>query len=859
MSLPSPDNYQDWRSYASALINALQAADVDPTRPTGGGGAETPPAWLPPLGYRPVWLSEDDANLYLADPYYSPPTASALFRIDTTNLANAAVQLANMGDNAVGSAQIVDAAIISAKIADAAILTALIGDAQIVTAKIADLAVNTAKIANLAVTSAKIANLAVGNAQIANQISSADWNPATGDGWLIDRQGNIQGKSLTLFSATGDAMTSAQVFVRFGGIEDDVTNLYTIYGSTASAAASASAAFDSSVEAGDHAAAALASSDLAAGYSLAAATSVKLNKPRGMSGGADWYNGSAGWAFGTEGGGPVINATGGGAMDVYPKWAYPATPNRTYRLFLQAKTATGTRDCFFARGNATVEVNPAPDYVLGVGSVMTFGTTETVQYHDYTVPASPAAPFVFFFFNIQPDSEQIFVRDFWVEDVTELIDAEFQAEVATDQAAIATDQAALAALQVQLTASLAYNSLNKNASFLNWPGATGTIPADWVDWINGGSNVKAAGDLGGNAYRGSNAVGVNQGIACYPAGMVGKKTSGWFVVEADIVVNVGNLQGVGVHLAKTGWNSGADIHFPALIDPATGAAYGIGTTGKRYSFKKLINIPEAGGTSDYTMYLMTCWGGFDGALPLRDVTWYRCSIRDATLQEVRDQTVLGPLQSTVTTQAAAIVDLEGRTEAFWQVEAVAGGRAQLRVYADANGGGGVDIVGDVQIDGDLLVTGSVNTNQLAANAASAGTTVYNAGSVALTTSWQDAAEVTLTMIGGAAKIDFATYIAGQGVSAGTNVLFRILRNGTEIRTGTLMLFPGEQTVYGGTVGENPYPVYTPVAGMFPAIHIDTSGPTGSVTYKVQLKLATSGNTSYSDFAERLLAVTEFRR
>lgn len=127
----------------------------------------------------------------------------------------------------------------------------------------------------------------------------------------------------------------------------------------------------------------------------------------------------------------------------------------------------------------------------------------------------------------------------------------------------------------------------------------------------------------------------------------------------------------------------------------------------------------------------------------------------------------------------------------------------------------------------------------------------------LTSSFQDAAEVTIDMVGGAAKIDFAAYLAGQGIGIGGNVLWRLLRNGTEIRTGTLMLFPGEQTVYGGNVGENPYPVYTPVAGMFPFFHVDTSGATGSVTYKVQLRM--NGVLSYGDFSDRQLSVTEFRR
>lgn len=62
------------------------------------------------------------------------------------------------------------------------------------------------------------------------------------------------------------------------------------------------------------------------------------------------------------------------------------------------------------------------------------------------------------------------------------------------------------------------------------------------------------------------------------------------------------------------------------------------------------------------------------------------------------------LGSRITTTESAIVGLNGRAAAYWHVLAVAGNnRAQMTVRADANGGAGVDIVGDVRIvgsDGD---------------------------------------------------------------------------------------------------------------------------------------------------------------
>lgn len=219
---------------------------------------------------------------------------------------------------------------------------------------------------------------------------------------------------------------------------------------------------------------------------------------------------------------------------------------------------------------------------------------------------------------------------------------------------------------------------------------------------------------------------------------------------------------------------------------------------------------------------------------------------------------VGSTESAVTTQAQALADVMGRTEAYWEVTAVAGGRAKLRVFADANGGGGVDIEGDVRISGNLLVEGTVNTSQITPNASSAGGSYYNAGGVDFNGSWQDAANVTVNMVGGAARVDFCAFIGGRAYGAGGGVLFRLLRNGSVIREGTLTLFPGQQDFMTGEVSENPITVYTPISGMFPMFLVDTSGVSGPVTYSIQVKSTTMA-VDWATFAERQMSVTEFRR
>lgn len=80
----------------------------------------------------------------------------------------------------------------------------------------------------------------------------------------------------------------------------------------------------------------------------------------------------------------------------------------------------------------------------------------------------------------------------------------------------------------------------------------------------------------------------------------------------------------------------------------------------------------------------------------------------------------GSIESKVDIQAGTIAGLGVRQAAYWRVLAVAGNnRAQLTVSADANGGAGIDIVGDVSIAGNLIVDGTILTRGLALNAVTA--------------------------------------------------------------------------------------------------------------------------------------------
>jgi hypothetical protein len=111
----------------------------------------------------------------------------------------------------------------------------------------------------------------------------------------------------------------------------------------------------------------------------------------------------------------------------------------------------------------------------------------------------------------------------------------------------------------------------------------------------------------------------------------------------------------------------------------------------------------------------------------------------------------GGLTSRIQTTENAITGLNGKTSAYWQTETVAGNnRAQLRIHADANGGAGVDIIGDVSISGNLLVGGTVNTQKLSDNSvtrrigAQLPYTVYGSGT-GPGTGWVTVLEVNLNL------------------------------------------------------------------------------------------------------------------
>lgn len=85
--------------------------------------------------------------------------------------------------------------------------------------------------------------------------------------------------------------------------------------------------------------------------------------------------------------------------------------------------------------------------------------------------------------------------------------------------------------------------------------------------------------------------------------------------------------------------------------------------------------------------------------PYKQIVWRRLNLRDATPEEIEAGVALPALKATVEQQAGVLLEHDGKLGAYWEVEAVAGGRARIRARADATGSA-IDMAADVIVLGN---------------------------------------------------------------------------------------------------------------------------------------------------------------
>ncbi|HIV77362.1 MAG TPA: hypothetical protein H9899_07540 [Candidatus Sphingomonas excrementigallinarum] len=244
------------------------------------------------------------------------------------------------------------------------------------------------------------------------------------------------------------------------------------------------------------------------------------------------------------------------------------------------------------------------------------------------------------------------------------------------------------------------NNLLRNGTFNapGWgPGSAGP-PPNWRVWAQDNGAYIGASDrtsaYGARAVLQIDRNGINNGVA---QDVPGPLAPGWYAFEVDVTGEDGNWSGSGVHC---NFNNGSSFNFGLATNNDTAERFGdIGNAARRFTWL-FYNPQQSNGA---TLYLMAGWSGFQGDTNFGFVRtlWHRIVMRPATAGEIQARKVADSnLIARVSQTESAVANINGKVAAYWQVQAVAGNnRAQMTVHADANGGAGVDIVGDVRFSG----------------------------------------------------------------------------------------------------------------------------------------------------------------
>ncbi len=234
------------------------------------------------------------------------------------------------------------------------------------------------------------------------------------------------------------------------------------------------------------------------------------------------------------------------------------------------------------------------------------------------------------------------------------------ATVASNATAISDLTTNYAGLSTRLEAQAAV-ALIRNPRFSMWP----TGEASPTGWRSSGAVTweRTTGANGlGNAVLYNAAPGQFSMIEAFGGSNAGLGAirAGYYVVEIDLRLNNGWLGHLQYYLQGTNAERNTELQvitetFDAIPDE-TGVPPGAGVVGKEYQFRRLVHITNPDVRSANLLI-----GTFGGDVHQgKHITLRYADVRPATPQEIRDQTVLAPLQATVTTQATALSTLESQ-------------------------------------------------------------------------------------------------------------------------------------------------------------------------------------------------------
>lgn len=223
---------------------------------------------------------------------------------------------------------------------------------------------------------------------------------------------------------------------------------------------------------------------------------------------------------------------------------------------------------------------------------------------------------------------------------------------ASTSATNASSSASSASSSALLAASAGPGLRNKNPVFSVW--SNSAAPPDGWGQAYGSAAwaTRIAGDIGGYAYDVTVAAGQTHEIGYgEPAGSF---SPGWYVIELEIEAVSGNWGGGAARLFM--YDSGGTPLEGFWLDleneaPIGFAAQGATPTPRRYSFRKLVQFTNTAGS---LFYFGASGGGVMRAKAATGRTIIRrAGFRPATATEVRDQTVLAPMEASVSVLSSA--------------------------------------------------------------------------------------------------------------------------------------------------------------------------------------------------------------
>lgn len=236
--------------------------------------------------------------------------------------------------------------------------------------------------------------------------------------------------------------------------------------------------------------------------------------------------------------------------------------------------------------------------------------------------------------------------------------AAHDASITTNALAISTLDTNYASLST-LVRSGDTRYLNPNANFADYPTTPGN-PTNWSAWVTTSTPVRVAGELPGTyAVQDTVTAGNNQGNLQIGQGtgngLDNVNASEYLVLEADVQLVSGSLQGAGIHISwrDSSPNSLGSKNINFYTEPdSTGSPVGAGTVGSTYRFRELVQAP-AGAVDHAILYRMTGWTGF-GTVTAKTLKWYKCGVRPATNEEIAAGVALPSLEATVSSQATTL-------------------------------------------------------------------------------------------------------------------------------------------------------------------------------------------------------------